>query len=349
MSQSIPEDSSAEATDPTVDSTAEAPAEQAATVEAAVETVVSPDAHFEAHAGGPDVSDIQTSGWTRRNPALASGEREPKYQAVIRQSVLDAIHGHGKSVTGVEVCGVLVGNVYQDDFGPYLHVNSSIRGDRATEHAAQVTFTAETWASIQVRMDEEHPDERIVGWYHTHPGFGIFLSGMDLFIQDHFFNLPWQVAFVYDPLGGDEGMFFWSQGKARREPFLIEADRLLLRSDRSKRETAPTLADLHAAEEKQLIAQKKAPSRQPLFEPLPPITPPPTAAEIEQIKAKDVRWTDHQAITKSEKTKARMWILGGLAFVLSFACTIWSMFFMKQEIVVVPHHTDKPATQSPAD
>ena len=49
-------------------------------------------------------------------------------------------------------------------------------------------------------MDAEHSEERIVGWYHTHPGFGIFLSGMDLFIQDHFFNLPWQVAFVYDPL-----------------------------------------------------------------------------------------------------------------------------------------------------
>src|SRR5439155_15730472 len=50
----------------------------------------------------------------------------------------------------------------------------------------------------------------------------IFLSGMDLFIQDNFFNLPWQVAFVYDPLGKDEGMFIWRHGKPEREPFLIQ-------------------------------------------------------------------------------------------------------------------------------
>ena len=54
----------------------------------------------------------------------------------------------------------------------------------------------------------------MIGWYHTHPGFGIFLSDMDVFICDNFFNLPWQVAFVYDPLGGDEGNFVWRAGQA---------------------------------------------------------------------------------------------------------------------------------------
>ena len=36
---------------------------------------------------------------------------------------------------------------------------------------------------------------------------------MDLFIHDNFFNFPWQIAFVYDPLGGDEGSFVWRAGK----------------------------------------------------------------------------------------------------------------------------------------
>jgi hypothetical protein len=47
---------------------------------------------------------------------------------------------------------------------------------------------------------------------------------MDLFIHENFFALPWQVAFVYDPLGGDQGMFIWRNGKPVREPFLIEED-----------------------------------------------------------------------------------------------------------------------------
>jgi hypothetical protein len=45
---------------------------------------------------------------------------------------------------------------------------------------------------------------------------------MDLFIQDNFFNLPWQLAFVYDPIGGDEGSFVWRAGKSDREPFLVD-------------------------------------------------------------------------------------------------------------------------------
>lgn len=164
-------------------------------------------------------------------PELHIGElsatRTRDFQAVILQSVLDEIHEHGDSSLHAEVCGVLVGNVFRDSHGPFLHISASIRGDSAEGHAAQVTFKAETWSHIQSVMESKHPDERIVGWYHTHPGFGIFLSGMDHFIQDNFFNLPWQVAFVYDPKGGDEGMFVWRKGTSQREPFLVQAPRLI--------------------------------------------------------------------------------------------------------------------------
>ncbi|MCA1557569.1 MAG: hypothetical protein LC731_03400, partial [Acidobacteria bacterium] len=59
---------------------------------------------------------------------------------------------------------------------------------------------------------------RIVGWYHTHPRFGIFLSEMDVFIQKNFFSEPWQTAFVLDPVQRTEGFFIWSHG----EPKLID-------------------------------------------------------------------------------------------------------------------------------
>ena len=32
-------------------------------------------------------------------------------------------------------------------------------------------------------LEREHPGLKIVGWYHTHPGFGVEFSEMDLFIQ----------------------------------------------------------------------------------------------------------------------------------------------------------------------
>ena len=51
-------------------------------------------------------------------------------------------------------------------------------------------------------MDSHHQGKRVVGWYHTHPGFGVEFSEMDLFIQRNFFPDSAQIALVTDPLGG---------------------------------------------------------------------------------------------------------------------------------------------------
>jgi proteasome lid subunit RPN8/RPN11 len=172
-----------------------------------------------------DVGNIDAAEWPHRDWPAASGEpRGAGFGVVVKRSVLNAVNRHGQSAPNIEVCGVLVGNVCRDAAGPFLHVEAAIRGDFAGGSAAQVTFTAETWSHIQGVMEREHPDQRIVGWYHTHPGFGIFLSDMDLFIHGNFFNLPWQVAFVYDPVSGEEGMFVWREGKAQRGEFAVEED-----------------------------------------------------------------------------------------------------------------------------
>ena len=77
---------------------------------------------------------------------------------------------------------------------------------------------------IHETLETKYPGKKIVGWYHTHPGFGIFLSGMDLFIQNNFFNQPWQIATVYDPKAEEEGTFIWRGGKSSRESILVEND-----------------------------------------------------------------------------------------------------------------------------
>jgi proteasome lid subunit RPN8/RPN11 len=171
---------------------------------------------------GPDVTQLAPADAEPRTLERLRGSRAGDFQVVIRDDALDAIHAHGREDTAVEICGVVVGRVCRDRVGTYLHVVGAIRGSSAGQHHAQVTFTADTWEKINNEKDEKFPDDPIVGWYHTHPGFGIFLSGMDLFIQDHFFNLPQQIALVYDPLGGDEGVFVWRGGKSVREPFLVE-------------------------------------------------------------------------------------------------------------------------------
>lgn len=138
------------------------------------------------------------------------------------------IIGHAVLEPDVEVCGVLVGAVGADEHGAFVHVRHAIRGQAARQEGAAVTFTHETWNHIHQELDRKYPDDQIVGWYHTHGGFGVFLSEMDTFVHQNFFPDPHHLAYVYDPLAGSEGFFvrrgeklepverYWLGGRERR-------------------------------------------------------------------------------------------------------------------------------------
>ena len=84
-------------------------------------------------------------------------------------------------------------------------------------------------------MDTKFTDRDIVGWYHSHPNFGIFLSDRDCFIQDHFFNAPGHIAYVVDPVNGVEGVFAWRDGKAKLWPHFWVGDEIHLSSQGTAR------------------------------------------------------------------------------------------------------------------
>jgi proteasome lid subunit RPN8/RPN11 len=171
-----------------------------------------------------DITALRAEDWPLRPLVGQVIGREKAFQVIVRQSVLDSIAKHGKSDTAVEVCGVLVGNIYSDGAAPYAIVDAAISGEHSAGRSTQVTFTSETWTHINDVRDREHPNKQILGWYHTHPGFGIFLSEMDLFIHQSFFSEPWQLAFVFDPKSGEEGLFVWRDGKIVQDGFLVDHD-----------------------------------------------------------------------------------------------------------------------------
>jgi proteasome lid subunit RPN8/RPN11 len=173
-----------------------------------------------------DIGVIEFHDWPLRELINPQGNRESRFQAVFKQSVCDEIHRHGQDTPDVEVCGVLVGRCMRDLRGPYLLIEHCIRANGAVNKSTAVTFTTDSWQHIHETMNSQHPDQTIVGWYHTHPGFGIFLSEMDVFICQNFFDLPWQTAFVFDPHSGEEGNFIWRSGKPDKDAILIENDEI---------------------------------------------------------------------------------------------------------------------------
>jgi proteasome lid subunit RPN8/RPN11 len=131
---------------------------------------------------------------------------------IVDSEVVRRIRQHARSSSKTEICGVLIGQ----DRDLRVEVTASIEGENADQAGAHVTFTQDTWEHIYAVKDKKFPNERIVGWYHSHPGFGIFLSEHDTFIHKNFFSSPGQLAWVFDPHSDEEGCFGWVDGRIER-------------------------------------------------------------------------------------------------------------------------------------
>jgi len=120
-------------------------------------------------------------------------------------TVLNGIEAHAFSDTRTEVGGILVG--IMDDGG--ARILAALPALKAVSGQTNVTFTHEVWDEVLTVIDRDYPGQHIVGWYHTHPGFGLFLSEYDMFIHRNFFTDHRMLALVVDPLAGELGWFGW--------------------------------------------------------------------------------------------------------------------------------------------
>ena len=129
-------------------------------------------------------------------------------QEVLRQ--LDALSCYD---VRKEVGSFLVGDYTYQEGRLCAIVTGFIEAKYSDASSASLTFTHKTWSYVDSQLSERFAGLRILGWQHTHPGYGVFLSEHDLFIQENFFNLPYQIAYVVDPIRGHKGFFQWRQGR----------------------------------------------------------------------------------------------------------------------------------------
>ncbi len=144
------------------------------------------------------------------------------------RATADAIERHALRDTSVELGGILLGKECVDEQTgtPFVWVTKSVEARHYENTQASFTYTHDSWEEITRERDRLHPDLDIVGWYHTHPDFGVFLSGHDLFIQRHFFGQPLQVAYVVDPIRQTRGFFRWRNASMEQTGgFFLTADR----------------------------------------------------------------------------------------------------------------------------
>lgn len=159
-----------------------------------------------------------------RNIELLYTQLSVKQMSVfVQQEAVDQLIHHLSVDPYNETGGVLVGDGF---FCPerrihYTEIVGSIPASHTIGNRVHFQFTSECWQGILKTQKQDFPKTTIVGWYHSHPGHGIFLSGTDLNTQRLSFKQIWQIAVVYDSLRPDIGFFYGADGQ-RISPIYLQ-------------------------------------------------------------------------------------------------------------------------------
>ena len=128
---------------------------------------------------------------------------------IMSPSALQQIADHAYSDTGHELGGALLGHAFRYQQTIFVEVKAAIPALNRDHGPIHFTFTADSWSQLQKDRDGHYPQLDIVGWFHTHPGLGVFYSSDDVVVHSAAFTQPWHVGLVFDPLRNEAAFFGW--------------------------------------------------------------------------------------------------------------------------------------------
>ena len=131
------------------------------------------------------------------------------FEIICPDDQMEKIEEHCFSETKIEVGGFLIGKISETA----TTVTQAVAAKHTVGQSTQLTFTHDSWNEIYAHMESLPSDEVLIGWYHSHPNFGVFLSEHDQFIQNNFFKSKGQITIVVDPVRGRRGWFTSVNGK----------------------------------------------------------------------------------------------------------------------------------------
>jgi proteasome lid subunit RPN8/RPN11 len=167
-----------------------------------------------------DLQKPESSGLPERQPPNLAEQgwlhgRSPDGEQIIimRQDALRQVVAHSHSNLHVELGGALLGQAYRYQNQIYVDVVAALPAVSGSHGPIHFTFNADSWTRLQRDRAEQFPQLDIIGWFHTHPGLGVFYSGDDVVVHSAAFTLPWHVGLVVDPVRNEASFFGWHKGE----------------------------------------------------------------------------------------------------------------------------------------
>lgn len=146
---------------------------------------------------------------------ILHGQRPSAGQVVVvnSQHALAQIAEHSESNLRSELGGVLLGHAYRDGETLSVEIKATLPVHSSDRGPVHFTFNADAWRQVHLDRAAHYPHLDIVGWFHTHPGLGVFYSSDDVVVHSAAFTLPWHVGLVVDPVRQEAVYFGWQKGE----------------------------------------------------------------------------------------------------------------------------------------
>lgn len=139
----------------------------------------------------------------QRNTGQDTPMNDTAEQVYISSLALLKMLKHGKAGIPLEVMGLMLGD-YVDEYTVKC-IDVFAMPQSGTETSIEAIDEA-FQAKMHEMLKQTGRNEIVVGWYHSHPGFGCFLSSVDVNTQKNFEQLtPRFVAVVVDPIQSVRG------------------------------------------------------------------------------------------------------------------------------------------------
>ena len=136
------------------------------------------------------------------------------FRVFFLEGVYPEILEHISRTPDIESGGILVGHPFRDweQNVTYVIIVGIVTQDSQNRSLVHFTVSPEDIRISRDILQERYPGLVPVGWYHSHPGHGVFLSSQDMTIVRSIYNLSYCIALVIDPMNGIEGIFIGPEG-----------------------------------------------------------------------------------------------------------------------------------------
>jgi proteasome lid subunit RPN8/RPN11 len=139
----------------------------------------------------------------------------PAVNLIVTQEVLLKVSEHVSESLKTELGGFLLGNQYRCQATNLDYIIIDQVSEATIVETTEFNFgpTRGSWARLADELSGKYKGKLLLGWYHSHPGLGVFLSQNDIALHQERFNKPWMTALVIEPEKHLGGFFCWRNGR----------------------------------------------------------------------------------------------------------------------------------------